>query len=293
MLMIADRVALTTLRAQGYRRRHVATPVGRVHMLERKGRAGWMPPIVVLHGVSAAGVRYAPLLRALAHGTGRVIAPDMPGHGFSDVPVEGLRPDTLEQGLFHALDESLDAPAVLVGNSLGGAAAVRFALRRPEKVAGLMLVSPGGAAMDDAALKDLVGRFKLDSHSDALRFVDELLARRSRLRHAYAWGVRRTMREPQIRSFLGAVSPKDLLTAEQLASLAMPVHLVWGRGDRILPTHSRDFFVTNLPRHAEISEPTHVGHSPHLEDPQGLANVVVDFARSVAAASAARNPSGR
>jgi pimeloyl-ACP methyl ester carboxylesterase len=112
-----------------------------------------------------------------------------------------------------------------------------------------------------------VERFRVRSHRDALDFVDRLFARRAPMRHALAWGVRRTFAQPGIATLLQSLSPEHLLAAEHLAALRVPVVLIWGRGDRVLPDAHREFFVRHLPRGTRVLEPAHVGHSPYLEDP--------------------------
>ena len=74
---------------RGYRTRRVPTSVGTLHALEARGR-GALPPVVVLHGLSAAGQYYESLLERVRPHVRRVIAPDMPGHGYSATPPSGL-----------------------------------------------------------------------------------------------------------------------------------------------------------------------------------------------------------
>ena len=90
-----------------------------------------MTPLVLLHGLSSAGVHYIRSLRHLG-AVSQVLLPDLPGHGFSDTP-ERLDEASLLFGLFEALDQLIDKPAVLCGNSLGGYTAIRYALARQSK----------------------------------------------------------------------------------------------------------------------------------------------------------------
>jgi hypothetical protein len=89
MLTVPERIFRRVLNAQGLRSRFLATRVGRMHVLDSAG-SGSLPPIVVLHGLSANALCYAGLLQRFAPHCRRVIAPDMPAHGFSDVPTGGL-----------------------------------------------------------------------------------------------------------------------------------------------------------------------------------------------------------
>lgn len=262
---------------QGYGHRSVPTSVGAVHVLEKRG-GGPLPPIVLLHGLSAAGVHYYRVLKHLAPFS-RVLLPDLPGHGFSDTPVPMDEP-TLMTGLFEALDQLLDVPAVLCGNSLGGYTALRYALKRPEKVRALVLASPAGASMGEDELSLLRAQFKLDSHADALDFTDALFARRKRSRHLYAYGVRRYFALPQTQAVVDGMSLSHLFRAGSLEHLTMPILLLWGGAERILPESHLRFFEANLPKHTLVERPPHWGHSPFLDDPAGFGKRLVSFVKA-------------
>jgi len=276
LLAQLDRLALASLRLRGYRSRRVATSVGSVHVLDARG-SGHLATVVLLHGFSSAAVHYAPLLERLRPHVRRLIVPDMPAHGFSDVPAMGMSAAAIEAALIEALDQVLDEPALIFGNSMGGVAAVRYASVRPGRARGIVLCSPGGAAMNHEELGRFVRSFLLTSHTEALGFVDRLLVEPGLMRPLYAWGVRRSFEKAPMRALLASLGPADLLSAEQLRALAAPVLLIWGKGDRVFPRSHFRFFRDNLPPHTEVREPAHVGHSPFLEDPDWLAAQIRAF----------------
>lgn len=252
--------------------------MGTVHALE-KWQPGPLPPLVLLHGLSSAGVHY---YRMLAHlkPMARVLLPDLPGHGFSEVPAP-FNEASMLTGLFEALDALLDRPAVLCGNSLGGYTALRYALAHPDKVLGLVLASPAGASMGAEELQVLREKFELTSHRDALNFADALFARRSRMRHLYAMGLRRYFRLPQTLAVLNGMTLSHLFAPGQLKALAMPVLLLWGGAERILPDSHLRFFIDQLPPQTVVERPPNWGHSPFLDDPRGFAQRVVRFAEAL------------
>lgn len=257
----------------------VPTSVGRVHVLDLPGQ-GKLPPLVLLHGLSSAGVHFLPMLSHLERSVSRLIIPDLPGHGFSDKPTR-LDGASLQQGLLEALDELTPEPSLLFGNSLGGYGAIRYALARPGRVRALLLSSPGGAEMTAEELALLRARFRLGDHREALEFIDQLLAKRSRLRHLLAWGLRRQLRGAEVEAVLAAVASEHLFTREELQRLTPPLLLLWGRAERILPARHLAFFREHLPGHAQIDEPADWGHSPFLDDPSALARRLLQFAHDV------------
>ena len=129
------------------KRHHVTTSLGEVAVAE----TGEGPVLVMLHGggPGASGVaNYHQNLPALARRF-RVVLPDQPGFGGSYRPTEAdLDERSITQitvdTLFQALDQLGLERFHLLGNSLGGAAALAMAQTRPDRVAGLVLMAPGG-----------------------------------------------------------------------------------------------------------------------------------------------------
>lgn len=280
MALISDHLARATLQATLFRSRRIRTSVGRMHLMDAEGE-GRLPPLVLLHGLSSTGVHYLPLVGHVRPHVRRLLLPDLPGHGFSDSPTGGVDHDALAAGLREALDAVLDEPAVIFGNSLGAIAAIRYARLRPERVRGLFLCSPGGAPMPAEDLDRLMDTFRVESHAHAVDFVDRVFGRRNALRHVLAWGVRKRMRQPPVRSLIERASPEALLSPDELAGLKMPVHVSWGRRDLVLPRKHLNFFREHLPSHAVVDEPPHHGHSPYLEDAPGVGRSIVSFLSNV------------
>lgn len=128
-------------------RHDIATTAGVVHVAE----AGSGPALVMLHGggPGASGVaNYHQNLPALAERF-RVVLPDQPGFGGSYRPSDAeLDAGSITQIAVDALVEALDQLGIetfhLLGNSLGGAAAIAMAQQHPERVTRLVLMAPGG-----------------------------------------------------------------------------------------------------------------------------------------------------
>ena len=104
--------------------------------------AGDGPPVILLHSSSSHSGQWKQLSDRLRDRF-RVLAPDLHGYGKSDpLPADDrpyFRDDT---AIVNMLMDNLDAPAHLVGHSLGGTIAVRVALERPDRVASLTLIEP-------------------------------------------------------------------------------------------------------------------------------------------------------
>ncbi|MBI5546610.1 MAG: alpha/beta fold hydrolase [Deltaproteobacteria bacterium] len=284
-----EHASLAALRLAGYQSIRVPTRSGRLHVLRGKG-AGDGAPVILLHGFSSAGVHYRALMRRLRPHVRHLIAPDAPGHGFSPTPSGLLSLAEMQEGLVEALDQVSDKePAIVYGNSMGGLLALRYALARPERVRGLVLCSPVGAPMTAEEMKRFLRRFRVDDHVRALAFVNRVFDSPGPLRHLLAWGVRRKFGHPTMKALLSALEPDFLLGPEDVRGLRPPVLFVWGRSERVLPPEHKEFFLAHLPPGSRVEEPPRFGHGPYLTHPDAVAEQILAFARSLAAADRPAN----
>ena len=235
--------------------------------------AGGGPPLVLLHGWALHGGLFAPLVPALAR-RHRVHVVDLPGHGHSPA----VAPFTLD-AIVARLDERFarEAPLTVLGWSLGGTVALRWARQSPARVARLVLV---GATPRFVAAADW-------AHAMApvtlARFADELaVAYRLTLQRFLTLQVqgsdagRATL--AALRSALfarGQPAPAalaaalDLLVATDLrtevAAIAAPALVVTGSRDTLTPPGAGAWLAQTLPaaRHVEIAGAAHVPFLSH------------------------------
>jgi pimeloyl-ACP methyl ester carboxylesterase len=280
VIPLLERLGRRALARRGFVSRRVRTPAAILHVYDAPG-AGKLPPIVALHGIGSAATPFGPLLGRLQRDAERVIAPDYPGHGFSDAAATAMTGASLFAPMTDVLDQLLDRPALLVGNSLGGAVALTYAIRRPERVRGLVLVSPAGARASDAEWDAIRATFQLHSRADARAFVARLYHRVPRLGGLLALELPALMRRPAVRELLDSASNDPLPTAEQLAALRTPILLLWGKSERILPATLLDYYRRHLPAHAVIEEPEDFAHCPQFEAPGPLARRISEFAATI------------
>jgi pimeloyl-ACP methyl ester carboxylesterase len=278
LLSAVEHGARFVLNRQGFASRTVPTTAGGAHAYDASG-GGPLPTTVVLHGLGSSATSFAPLLTRLRPHARRLVAPDLPGHGFSGAPAGRLTPQGMFEAVCQVLDSLVDEPMVLVGSSMGGALALRYALERPGRLAALALVSPAGARMSAPEWDDLLGTFKIDSAAQARRLLARLYHRTPWYLPAFAPGLRDVMSRAAIPDVVTAASVEDLPLPESLGGLAMPVLLLWGQSERLLPPSSLAYFRQHLPAHAVIEEPAGFGHCPHFDDPARLAARLAEFAR--------------
>ena len=192
--------------------------------------AGDGPPVVLLHGQGGWAGMWLPVVPDLVR-THRVAAPDLPGLGASTVP--GGPPDGARvlAWLGALVERTCPEPPAIVGASLGGAIAARFAIAHPDRLSRLVLVDTGGLARFLARPSERTQRAFLRQVA-----VDPARAQALMGADARAYGLE-LARAPSVRAanrhLLRELGTRPI-PAEQLAGIAVPTALVWGRRDRVM-----------------------------------------------------------
>ncbi|MGN2641945.1 4,5:9,10-diseco-3-hydroxy-5,9,17-trioxoandrosta-1(10),2-diene-4-oate hydrolase [Nocardia takedensis] len=251
------------------------------------------PTIVLLHGGGPGASSWSnfsrniPVLAKDFH----VLAVDQPGFGLSDKPVEH------PQYFVHsaaALNDLLDHLEItgrvhLLGNSLGGGAAVRFALDYPDRAGKLVLMGPGGLSVNVFApdptegVKNL-GKFNYEptrANLEAfLRIMvfDQKLITEELIEERFA-----SASQPESlaatramgKSFSGADFEKGMLWREAY-KLRQPVLLIWGREDRVNPLDGAIVATKMIPR-VQLHVFGGCGHWAQLEKFDEFNKLATDF----------------
>ncbi len=207
-----------------------------------EGGAG--PPMLLLHGPASPAVKWLRVIPDLVT-THRVVAPDLPGHGTTDVRDVPLDADRMIDWLDELIDQTCSSKPVLIGQIIGGAIAARFASRRGHLLDRLLLVDalglmPFSPTPEFAkALQDFVAEPTGETH-DRLwhRCVYDLEAIRTALGEAWeslkACNLDRA-RLPNHRTTQRTLMEQfgmPALAPEELALITVPTTLIWGRQNR-------------------------------------------------------------
>ncbi|MFY9315002.1 MAG: alpha/beta fold hydrolase [Burkholderiales bacterium] len=248
-------------------------------------------PIVLLHGFGASVELWRFTLPALAKHH-RVLAVDLPGFGRSDKPEAPYTLSYLAAFVRDFLDAMGMPRATLVGNSLGGGVALRFALDFPARLERLGLVAPaalgrGGSPllrlMSLPGVGELLSRpsragtarlFRLATHNPAVvtdTIVDEAyqLARLPGTQRGFL-GALRALVNPlgQRREIFGPI-------LDGLPLIAAPTLVLWGRQDRFVPVAHAGAARAISGVRVEVWDPC--GHLPMIERPGKFSALLLDF----------------
>lgn len=251
------------------------------------------PVFVLLHGFGASLYSWNAVMPSIAE-NGRVIAYDRTGFGLTERPLnwEGVNPYSGEaqlELLLALLDHYAVEKAILVGNSAGGTVAMQFSLAYPERVQALVLVDPavysGGGA--PAWLRPFLNTPQARRLGPLL--LRQFLAKGSSLldsawndpalispqtRDLYTKPLRAANWDRALWEFTLASQPTGL--PERLGEIKLPVLVVTGDNDRIVPTEQSVQLADELPE-AELVIIPQSGHVPHEEKPDLFLNALQKF----------------
>jgi len=221
----------------------------------------------------------------------RVIAVDLPGFGMSEMPSERISIELYGRVLAE-LGDHLDLnPAVLVGNSMGGFVSAELAIRRPDSVERLLLVSSAGVSQMDVAKRPVMAIGKaagLIATSNTAQ--QQWVARRASLRHAVLAlvarhpsriaadlayeGLMKGTGKPGFEPALKACLNYDF--RDRLPQIGCPTLVMWGEKDAIIPVRDADTFVEMIEGARKIvMEDT--GHVPMVERPPTFNRILEEF----------------
>ncbi len=246
-------------------------------------------PIVCLHAIGHSGGDYA-AFEAHFSKTFRIITVDWPGHGLSSIdqlPVSARRYAALLGDLLDTLE--LTRP-ILLGNSIGGSAAIEVAINSPVRIRGLVLCNPGGldkgGFLAKLFIRHLLSRFRWGVQEDP-RFEGWYKKYYARILLGSAATTRREaiveagyeMAPRLVEAWSSFMLPQADLR-QVVNRLRIPVFIGWAMKDRLVQWHRNRLTVQSIPN-VQVVRFERSGHSPFLEEPVAFHQRIGPFLASL------------
>lgn len=252
------------------------------------------PPVLLLHGggPGASGVsNYQRNIGELAKEY-RVIVPDLPGYGRSTKGVDGADPfGHLADAIRGLLDELGLDKAHLVGNSYGGACALRLALDTPDRVDRMVLMGPGGIgttrALPTPGLNSLLNYYSGDGPSRLKleKFIRTYLVfNAADVPDGVIDARYRDSIDPEVVAAPPLRRPKSLrdvwkmdFTRDALLSrLPVPTLVLWGAADKVNRPSGGRMLAERMPN-CDLYEVANTGHWVQFERAELFNRLCADF----------------
>ncbi len=244
--------------------------------------------VVLVHGFSVPNFIWDPTFEALLAADLRVLRYDLYGRGYSDRPDAAYDQDLFDQQLSNLLTAlDIQGPVDLIGLSMGGAIVVTFTARHPALVRKLCLIDPAGlpqkyppaaklieAPMLGEWLFSLFGdKILLSSLSDDFHDPDGLAeyVEKYRVQMQYEGFKRALLSTIRNHVLAGAAQ-----AYESVGQMELPVLLIWGRQDTVVPFSQSEKVIELIPR-IEFHAIEGAGHIAHYERPELVDPLLIDF----------------
>ncbi|WP_137292227.1 alpha/beta fold hydrolase [Nocardioides dongxiaopingii] len=269
-------------------------------------KIGSGPALLLLHGLGCDHTTWSPVLDDLAeHFT--VVAPDLLGHGRSAKPRADYSVGGYANGMRDLLTVLGIDKATVVGHSFGGGVALQFAYQFPERTERLMLVASGGLGPEVSAGIRAITTPGFHQAMGVLSLPVVRHAGVAGLRLAARTGLAGTrdlgevadiydsFKDPHARAAVRHVVRAvvdwrgQIITMSDRAYLtgAMPMAVVWGRDDRVIPVcHARNAAALAPGARVEVIEDA--GHFPHKDHPEQFVGILHDWVRATRPATYSR-----
>ena len=220
-------------------------------------------PLVLLHGYGVSGHVWQRSIPYLAQQR-QVIVVDLPGHGHSTLQGP-WRLREIAPLLATWLQQMGLEPLALLGHSMGGAIAVHLAAHAPELLERLILVNAAALPLQETlpvlTIRSLRSMTQPGSRGYPLPLLLDALKPRPRL----LWQAAHEMLLSDFRTELA-----------QLAATTMPILIIWGERDLLLPLALGQELSQALPDATFMTMP-HSGHRPPLAEPEKFSRLVLEF----------------
>ncbi len=280
---------------------------GPVHYKDYGGKG---PLILLIHGIASSSASWL-ALGPLLTDYGRVLAIDLPGFGRS--ALKGRSADVESQADLVAtfIDRVADRPAVIVGSSLGGLISFLVAARYPETVERLLPLTPAvpGIRRSHLGAKNLFG-FMIPTipglGSAIMKWGSSNVSAETHVEYALAHvthdpdGIAPEVRAAIVKATTRWLAGPDYSSAyissmkslypfvlqsrffdDEIRAIGAPTHIIGGRKDPVVSHRNLERVIAVRPDW-ELTLLDDVGHAPHIEEPDWLADIMLEWLRAPA-----------
>lgn len=237
--------------------------------------AGEGPAILVLHGWGGASDSWLEVQRIVSEQGYKVICPDFPGFGKTPPPPEPWDIGDYTNLILNFTQKLGLDRFFLLAHSFGGRISIKFASQYPEKIKKLILCDSAGIKPKPGLKTRII--FWLARIGNAIFTPKHLIRFKDSARNLFYIFLRNrdyVKANGVMKETIKKIFAEDLLP--ELSKIKTKTLIVWGKIDRMVPLKYGYIFKEKI-ENSELEVLPKIGHSPHLETPRKLAEIILEF----------------
>jgi pimeloyl-ACP methyl ester carboxylesterase len=254
----------------GFRSEFLESESCRLHLFQRYNQND-ARNILFIHGLGTSSSTWINILPSFLK-LYNVSCLDLPGYGFSKItagdPFFSLQ--QMDHAVEHFVQSTQRLPIILIGHSLGGWLAARYAAKNPTSVHYLILINNAGIRYD--GFEQQLDAFTIMNVDDVRRLLQQMWFHYPWYFKPFTSSIYHTLSKKHVSRFVHSIKEEDLLN-QSFSSLTMPLDVVWGTEDDLISKKSVDIMkqlTPNIKEHFILR----CGHVPQLERPRELASLL-------------------
>lgn len=237
--------------------------------------AGKGPAVLILHGWGGSSDSWLKVQEILADNGYNVICPDFPGFGKTKTPSSIWGIDDYVKLVFDFTNSQNLDKFFLIGHSFGGRVAVRFSRNYPKKIKRLVLCDSAGIKSKPSFFQKLI--YLAARTGNAIFGLKHLDRFKNGARNAFYIFLRNkdyVKANKTMKGIIKKVLEKDL--SADLPKINTKTLIICGENDKMVPKRFAYIFKEKM-KNSELKILPEIGHSPHLECPEKLCKIILDF----------------
>lgn len=235
--------------------------------------------LILLHGLGGYAERWSNIMPILAKKF-HVYAPDMIGYGQSDKPTADYTPEYFAKYVFEFMESLGIKDTYMVGTSLGGQVVIECAATQNTVIKKIVLISPAGIMRKSTPVLDAYTMAALYPTKEAIKNAYQMMIGEGK--QVSEISIERflnNMSRPNAKmvflsTLLGLKNAPDIF--DKLERISIPTLLIWGKEDKLIPFEYAGQFASSI-KNCKFIPMDGCGHSPYVEDPEKLSELVVEF----------------
>ncbi|MGI0065802.1 MAG: alpha/beta fold hydrolase [Nitrosotalea sp.] len=235
--------------------------------------------LILLHGLGGYAERWSNLMPYL-NKKYHIFAPDIIGYGQSDKPSVDYTPEFFIKFVFDFIETLGIKKTLMIGTSLGGQIAAECASTQNLAIEKIILISPAGIMKKSTPTLDAYTMAALYPNKDSVKNAYQMMVGPGmQVSETSIERFVNNMSRPNAKmvflsTLLGLKNSPDIF--DKLQKINVPTLVIWGNDDKLIPFEYSQQFVSFI-KNCEFTPMEGCGHSPYVEDPEKLSDIIIKF----------------